>query len=197
MLKSRNGLKRLAWPSRRTSPRIGRKIRRPFAWILMLLVICLTSFCGWTLTQLESSIAAPPPAKTTLGTVDVVPKELKLPQETYLARCATCHVGIPPAVLPSESWKTILQDSNHYGVPWEPLRNPDLALTWKYTRSGSRPLNPDEQIPYRIRTSRYFKILHPKVKFTEPVAVGSCVSCHISAPKFNFRDLSPQWQDAP
>ncbi|NJM76163.1 MAG: cytochrome C [Acaryochloridaceae cyanobacterium RU_4_10] len=166
-------------------------------WILMVLVIGLTSFCGWTLTQIESSIAANPPARPTLGTVDIVPQELKLAQETYLARCATCHVGIPPAVLPSESWKTILQDTNHYGVPWESLRNPDLALAWKYTRSGSRPLNPDEQIPYRIRTSRYFKIFHPKVKFTEPVAVGTCVSCHIGAPKFNFRDLSPQWQDAP
>jgi hypothetical protein len=197
MLKSRNWLKRLAWPSRRPSLRVGRKTRRPVAWILMVLVISLTSFCGWALTQLDSSLAVTPTTKTTLGTVDVVPKDLKLAQETYLARCATCHVGIPPAVLPSESWKTILQDSTHYGVPWEPLRNPDLALAWKYTRTGSRPLNPDEQIPYRIRTSRYFKILHPKVKLTEPIAVGTCVSCHIGAPKFNFRDLSPQWQDAP
>jgi mono/diheme cytochrome c family protein len=195
MLKSRNGSKRFA-----LSSRVKRQTRKPSMWGLFVLLIGFSVFCGWTLSQIQSSIAANPSAMVqTLaqGTVDAVPKELKLPQETYLARCATCHIGIPPATLPSESWKTILQDTDHYGVPWEPLRNPDLALAWKYTRTLSRPLNPEEQVPYRMRTSRYFKILHPKVKFTEPIAVGTCVSCHIGAPKFNFRDLSSQWQDAP
>jgi Dihaem cytochrome c len=158
----------------------------------------LSSFCGWGFTQIQSAASQPSTVKiATIGTVDVVPPDLKLAQEIYLARCASCHIGIPPAVLPNASWKAILQDSNHYGVAWEPLRNPDLALAWKYLQTNSRPLNAEEQIPYRIARSRYFKILHPRMKFAEPVTVGTCVSCHIGAPKFNFRALSPQWQDGP
>lgn len=173
--------------------------RKHSAWVLILLM-GLSSLCGWGLTQVQPAASQAPAAQTissTIGTVDVVPQNLKLPQETYLARCATCHIGIPPAVLPNASWKAILQDSSHYGVAWEPLRNPELALTWKYLQTNSRPLNPEEQLPYRIARSRYFKILHPRVKFSEPVTVGTCVSCHIGAPKFNFRALSPQWQDGP
>jgi mono/diheme cytochrome c family protein len=173
--------------------------RKHSVWVLILLM-GLSSLCGWGLTQSQPAASQPPAAQvisSTIGTVDVVPQNLKLPQETYLARCATCHIGIPPAVLPNASWKAILQDSNHYGVAWEPLRNPELALTWKYLQANSRPLNPEEQLPYRIARSRYFKILHPRVKFSEPVTVGTCVSCHIGASKFNFRALSPQWQNGP
>jgi mono/diheme cytochrome c family protein len=183
----------------RKSLRQRQRHRRPSAWVLIMLM-GLSSLCGWGLTQVQPAVGQAPVAQatqSTIGTVDTVPANLKLSQETYLARCATCHIGIPPAVLPNDSWKAILQDSNHYGVTWEPLRNPDLALTWKYLQTNSRQLNPEEQVPYRIARSRYFKILHPRVKFTEPVTVGTCVSCHIGAPKFNFRALSPQWQDGP
>lgn len=173
--------------------------RRPSVWVLIVLM-GLSSLCGWGLTQVQPAAGQTPAAQSTqsaIGTVDTVPANLKLPQETYLARCATCHIGIPPAVLPNASWKAILQDSNHYGVTLETLRNPDLALTWKYLQTNSRQLNSEEQVPYRIARSRYFKILHPRVKFTEPVTVGTCVSCHIGASKFNFRALSPQWQNGP
>jgi mono/diheme cytochrome c family protein len=184
------------------SPKIRRKSRRS-PWILVLLLLGFSTLCGWTLSQGSASMAAQPKAvvvQTTpgaIGTVDPVPAALQLAQETYLARCATCHIGIPPAVLPSESWKNILQDDNHYGVPWTPLRNPDLALAWKYVRTFSRPLNPNEDPPYQVARSRYFSILHPKVKFKEPVKIGTCISCHPGVSSFNFRDLTPQWKDAP
>jgi mono/diheme cytochrome c family protein len=184
--------------SSRNTPRPQRQWRRPFLWAL-LIIIAFSCAGGWSVTQI-SSVRAVEPTKiiqTSSGTVDTVPSNLDLAQETYLAQCATCHIGIPPAVLPSETWQTVLQDTNHYGVPWEPLRNPELALTWKYLRSFSRPLNPEEAVPYRTNKSRYFKILHPRVEFTEPVTVGTCVSCHPGAPKFNFRDLTSKWKDAP
>jgi ribosomal protein L32 len=189
----------------RKSPHARRKSRRS-VWALILVVLGFSSFCGWTLTLNHDvpSIAAQPPSvfltqstSATIGTVDPVPQSLQLAQETYMARCATCHIGLPPAVLPSESWKNILQDDNHYGVPWTPMRNPDLALAWKYLRTFSRPNNPTEDPPYRVARSEYFKILHPKVKFTEPVKIATCVSCHPSVTSFNFRDLTPQWKDAP
>jgi Dihaem cytochrome c len=198
----------------RKAPKLWRR-RQQSVWVLLLLV-GLSSLLGWgiqvqsavgqstvsqstmspaTVSQIaQSQIAQTLPAMT--GTVDAVPANLQLAQETYLARCATCHIAIPPGVLPDQSWKAILQDSNHYGVAWEQLRNPDLALTWKYLQFNSRGLNPDEPVPYRIARSRYFKILHPRVKFTEPVALGTCATCHVGAAKFDFRTLSPQWKNA-
>lgn len=184
---------------RPSSKRLRQRRRKPSIWVLLLLIL-LSSFCGWGVTQIQAAASSPQSAQAvaaSIGTVDTVPPNLKLAQETYLARCATCHVGLPPAVLPNVSWRAILQDSNHYGVPWNPLRNPDLALTWKYLQTNSRQLNPEEQVPYRVARSRYFRILHPRVKFTEPVTVGTCVSCHIGAPQFDFRTLSPQWQNSP
>ena len=188
----------------RRSPQRRRKSRSS-VWALVLVVLGFSSLCGWTLTlgQGAVSMAAQPPAvsaqsiSATIGTVDPVPQSLDLAQETYMARCATCHIALPPAVLSSESWKNILQDDNHYGVPWTPMRNPDLALAWKYLRTFSRPNNPTEDIPYRVARSEYFTILHPKVKFTEPVKITTCISCHPSVTSFNFRDLTPQWKDAP
>jgi hypothetical protein len=189
----------------RKLPHVRRKSRR-LVWALILVVLGFSSFCGWTLTLNHNvpSMAAQPSTmvlaqstSATIGTVDPVPQSLQLAQETYMARCATCHIGLPPAVLPSESWKNILQDDNHYGVPWTPMRNPDLALAWKYLRTFSRPNNPTEDPPYRVARSEYFKILHPKVKFAEPVKIATCVSCHPSVSIFNFRDLTPQWKDAP
>ncbi len=188
----------------RRLPRVRRKSRQS-VWTLVLLVLGFSSLCGWTLTLSQNSVseAAQPAAvlaqaaTPAIGTVDAIPASLQLAQETYLARCATCHIGIPPEVLPSESWKNILEDDNHYGVPWTPMRNPDLALAWKYARTFSRPNNPTEDPPYRVARSQYFKILHPKVKFTEPVKIGTCISCHPGVSSFNFRDLTPQWKDAP
>jgi hypothetical protein len=188
----------------RRLPQLRRKSRSS-VWALVLVVLGFSSLCGWTLTlgQGSVSMASQPTAvlaqstSATIGTVDPVPQSLELAQETYMARCATCHIALPPAVLPSESWKNILQDDNHYGVPWTPMRNPDLALSWKYLRTFSRPSNPVEDIPYRVARSEYFTILHPKVKFTEPVKITTCISCHPSVTSFNFRDLTPQWKDAP
>ncbi len=198
--------------------------RQQSLWVLLLLV-GVSSLLGWGI-QVQSAVGQSTVSQSTVsqstvsqsavspfavspfavsqiastpaitGTVDAVPANLQLAQETYLARCATCHIAIPPGVLPDQSWKEILQDSNHYGVAWEPLRNPDLALTWKYLQFNSRGLNPEEQVPYRIARSRYFKILHPRVKFTEPVALGTCASCHVGAAKFDYRTLSPQWKNA-
>jgi hypothetical protein len=178
--------------------------RRSAAWMWAVILI-LCSFGGTLLAQGQVSITAPAVAQTSrpaspspVGTVDVVPPGLKFAQELYLERCATCHIGLPPAVLPAESWKGILEeDSNHYGAPWTPLQNPELGLIWRYVRAFSGPLSADETVPYRVERSRYFKILHPRVKFAEPVNPGTCVSCHPSAAQFNFRKLSAQWQDGP
>lgn len=132
-----------------------------------------------------------------LGTVDVVPRRYQLGQQLYLENCATCHIGLPPAVLPTQTWRDLLEDSQHYGRQLKPLVDPERLLVWDYLRTFSRPVIEEEQIPYRVAQSRYFKALHPQVKLAQPVTMGSCISCHPGTGEYDFRTLSSEWQNAP
>ena len=130
------------------------------------------------------------------GTVDLVPPRFELGQQLYLENCATCHVGVPPAVLPNQTWIDLIQDTQHYGIQIPPIFEPGQLIIWQYLEQFSRSLREGEQTPYRIRNSRFFSILHPRVEFNEPVRLSSCVSCHPGAPDFNYRRLTPEWQDS-
>jgi Dihaem cytochrome c len=134
---------------------------------------------------------------STIGTVDVIPSNYRLAQELYLQNCASCHVGLPPQVLPTNTWRTLIQDAQHYGVQITPFRSPNLLLVWNYVRTFSRPLLPNEQTPYRIDDSRYFKALHPRVEFSDRVEIDSCATCHPNAFEYNYRQLTPEWENAP
>jgi hypothetical protein len=177
-----------------------RKVRRkPQSQLLltrlMVIILGLCCLCGWGLALTKQSTAAIP---TNPKPTDVTPQNLQLGEETYLNRCATCHIALPPAVLATEVWRDIILDTGHYNAStWSPLRNPDLALTWKYLLNGSRPLNPGEQNIYRIARSRYFKVLHPRVQFKEPATISTCISCHPGVSQFNYRELTPEWQESP
>ncbi len=180
-----------------------------------VLACCLT--LGWGLAQvtqarpvsqnlvsqnLVSQTPAAQPAPLAVpanptNTVDLVSSSYQLGQQFYLESCATCHVGLPPAVMPSQTWADLLPDSQHYGVTLQPLVEPKLEITWKYVSTYSRPVLKDERTPYRLAQSRYFKALHPRVEFTEPIGVGSCIACHPAAAQFNYRQLTADWQNAP
>ena len=160
---------------------------------------------GWGLAQVTQAqpLAQPagPPALPVptdpTGTVDPVSSSYRLGQRLYLENCATCHVGLPPAVMPSQTWADLLPDSQHYGVTLQPLVEPTLEIVWKYASTYSRPVLKDERTPYRLAQSRHFKALHPKVTFSDPIGVGSCATCHPAAAQFNYRSLSADWQNAP
>lgn len=164
--------------------------RRPLGLIIIILTWSLAM--GWLLALATSAHSATP--TTEIGTVDITPPAQQLGQELYLENCATCHIGIPPAALPSETWRNLLQDSQHYGVQLKPLIDPPRALVWRYLSTFSRPQLPDEEIPYRVTNSRYFKALHPKVKLPRPVQLNSCVTCHPGASEYNYRRLTAEWE---
>ena len=134
---------------------------------------------------------------TTIGTVDAVPANLKIGQDVYLEHCASCHIGLPPQVMPTETWRQLIQDSQHYGAQIQPLVAPNLQIVWQYIRTFSRPQGADEDIPYRVYQSRYFKALHPKVKLPTRVGLTGCVSCHPGVGNYDFRSLTAEWQNAP
>lgn len=167
---------------------------------LFLLLLLWSIVIGWGLTlvtQVPANSQLPPQVSPN-GTVDIVPQRYQLGQQLYLEKCATCHIALPPAVLPSETWADIIQDPEHYGRQLTPLVNPERLLVWEYLRTYSRVRSPDEErTPYRIAQSRYFKALHPKVKLPQPIAIGSCVSCHPGGGQYDFRTLSSEWQNAP
>ncbi|MBF2028808.1 MAG: diheme cytochrome C [Oscillatoriales cyanobacterium C42_A2020_001] len=198
---------------RRSQPERRRSI------LVLLLLLLLWSIClGVGLAQAteprspgtiaQSTVPANnPPASTpanvgttnsdAIGTVDVVPQRFQQGQTLYLENCATCHIGIPPAVMPTQTWRQLIQDSEHYGVTIQPVGVPEVQILWQYLREYSRPLAEGESTPYRIQSSRIFATLHPRVKFTEKVNLNSCVSCHPGAGAYDFRRLTAEWQNAP
>ncbi|BAY27833.1 hypothetical protein NIES2100_76590 [Calothrix sp. NIES-2100] len=179
---------------RRTRPKGDRKFKRqPLG--LLLVVLAWSLAMGWLLAQASNVQGATP--NTEIGTVDVVPAQYTLGQDLYLENCSTCHIALPPAVLPSQTWKNLLEDSQHYGAQLQPLIDPPRVLVWRYLQTFSRPQRKDEETAYRVNNSRYFKALHPKVKLPRPVQINSCVSCHPSAGDYNFRRLSPEMENSP
>lgn len=106
--------------------------------------------------------------------------------QVYLAACATCHIALPPEVFPSETWRRLLVDVNHYGVQIEVLQEPFLQMAWEYLRDFSRGRAENEPVPYRIRESRLFRALHPGVTMPADQGVNSCMGCH---PRANLGDF--------
>ncbi len=173
----------------------SRQQRSPIklAFILILWSVIL----GWGLAIAATPVANLIPSPTTLAQIDPVPERFQVGQQLYLENCSTCHIPVPPAVLPIETWRQLLQDPQHYGRELQLLVDPPRLLVWNYLQIFSRPHAENEEVPYRIANSRYFKALHPRVELPRPLTVTTCVSCHPGAPDFNFRTLTPEWQDAP
>jgi len=202
-------------PNRHVSTDMVRRSlpERRRSWFVLVLLLLVWSIClGMGLSQateprttersttsdIAQAAGVVGETKTAaIGTVDVVPPRFQLGQKLYLENCATCHIGVPPAVLPSQTWRQLIQDADHYGATIRPLQSPELQILWQYLREYSRPLAEGESTPYRIERSGIFRVLHPRVKFTEKVSLTSCNSCHPGAGAYDFRTLSAEWQNAP
>ncbi|BAZ83194.1 cytochrome C [Sphaerospermopsis kisseleviana CS-549] len=167
-----------------------KKLKRQLL-IVMLIIFGWSVAIGFILGLATSTQAANPPE---IGTVDVVRAQYKLGKELYIENCSTCHLALPPEVFPTQTWKNILEDSQHYGATITPLIGIQRNLVWKYVSTFSRVQLQDEETPYRLNRSRYFKALHPGVELPNPVTMGSCVSCHPGANEYNFRKLTPEWE---
>jgi len=130
--------------------------------------------------------------------VDPVPTRYEPGFQAYLETCASCHIAVPPEVLPTESWREILRKpDNHFGVVIPNYNRLTQLLIWDYMSNFSRPLPPDSPIPIYAEKSRYFKALHPRVKMPEDLTAKTCISCHPNVKNFNFRTLTPEWDDSP
>jgi Dihaem cytochrome c len=138
---------------------------------LSILLICGTIFGGMGFAYALEPV---PP----IGTVDPVAPELQTAHQLYVQNCGTCHLALPPAVLPSETWDVLIGEQAHYGTTLQALLPIDARLISQYLRAYSRPNQGTRSIPFRVGQSRYFRALHPGVALPEPTRFASCVSCH-------------------
>ncbi|MGK7877953.1 MAG: cytochrome [Xenococcaceae cyanobacterium] len=144
--------------------------------------------------------AASAGAKPSLNpkSIDSVPDRYQVGQELYLESCSSCHVPIPPEVMPTETWKQLLEKpQKHYGKQLPQFIGISRILIWDYLRTYSRSVAIDEPIPLYVEQSRYFKALHPRVDLPKPTTHQSCVSCHLGAKNLDYRSLTPEWENSP
>lgn len=158
-------------------------------WIAIAIVGVWAILLGGGMAKV---LAQTPPVTTT----DPVPEQYQLGQSLYLEHCGSCHIAIPPAVFPTQTWQELLENrDSHYGVSLPRIIGPELITMWNYLQVFSRSLGDEEfGIPFRFEGSRYFKALHPDVPLSDSISVDSCVTCHPASAQFNFRQLSPDWE---
>jgi cytochrome c5 len=136
------------------------------------------------------------PSGTAYVTTDAVPERYQLGQQLYLESCASCHLALPPAVLPTETWRDVLRDRSHYGTMLPRIPDATLRVMGQYLKFFSRAKSPqEEQIPYRVANSLYFKALHPGVSFAKAgikPGLNSCEVCHPASRQFNFRQIKSE-----
>ena len=130
-----------------------------------------------------------PNANTPYGMVDPISSELEASYRIYLNECATCHVALPPAVLPMQAWQILVVDSAHYGLTLNGLTAFEKQVIVNYLQAYSRPHQSSTLIPFRLSDSDYFQALHPQVTLPQPLNLRTCTSCHYSATTQNYRDI--------
>ena len=175
----------------RSNPR-NRCRQRPTLFFLLLLIFFCSTRCVLVVGKISTATTISQINSELISNVDVVPQRHRLGLSLYLENCATCHVAVPPQVLPTESWQIILRDSQHYGVQFPSLIDPPRQLIWNYLQvSSRRKSQEDERIPYRIASSRYFKALHPQLQLPQQLSIKGCIYCHPKVKDFDFRTLNP------
>ena len=71
----------------------------------------------------------PPSSHSKAKSVDFVPEKFQLAQELYLENCGSCHIAIPPAVFPTQTWQELLENpEEHYNVSLKPILGPELLI---------------------------------------------------------------------
>ncbi len=145
--------------------------------LLGLSTVGLIGFLGISLAQAVD---------TPYGMVDPVDARYETGYAVYIEQCATCHVALPPAVLPIETWQGLVTDPAHYGITLAPLTQFDQQLMLNYLQTYSRPRLDDRFLPYRLKDSAYFQALHPDVSLPQPLNLDSCLSCHALAGEQNY-----------
>lgn len=120
------------------------------------------------------------------GMVDPVDTQQAVGYQIYIEQCATCHVALPAAVLPIQTWQTLVTDPAHYGVSIAPISRFNQQLMLQYLQTYARFSRSGDPVPFRLQDSPYFKALHPNVNLPQPLDLRSCAGCHVGAAEQNY-----------
>lgn len=158
-------------------------IKKRWKMVIIAFIVGCSLILGWGASYgFQGSI------EQNTKSVDKATGNFKIGEDFYLQYCATCHIPIPPAVLPQKTWQKILENpGNHYGVRVEGLTGFTQRLMWQYLQNYSRELLKNEIEPKYIAQSRYFFALHPNVTLPTPTTLNTCIQCHHQAKDFNYR----------
>lgn len=177
------------------------RLNRASPVLFLLFLFVWSILLGWGISRglnaAEKIEAITLGTNVAIGTVDPVPEKYQPGLKLYLENCASCHVALPPEVMPSETWRTLLLEPNqHYGRQLAPIERPFISIVWNYLLAFSRSLNKGEPKPFLARESRYFKILHPQVKLPQSLNASGCITCHPGAANYDYRQLTREWENA-
>jgi len=138
----------------------------------------------------------------------------------YKAECASCHFAYQPGLLPSKSWKKMMQAKeleNHFGTDAS-LEEEDRVALAKYleknasdkvkSRLGQKIARsiPKNSTLLAISKTKYFQHEHdeiPKrlIEQKEVKSIANCIACHTTADKgfYGERDIKipnyGRWDD--
>ncbi|MGB3292372.1 MAG: hypothetical protein WBB01_05160 [Phormidesmis sp.] len=148
------------------------------------------SLCTLMIALLVSALLGTGLARATTspyGMVDPVDSQQIAGYQIYIEQCATCHVALPAAVLPTQTWQTLVTDPAHYGVSLAPISRFNQQLMLRYLQTYSR-FSQGDRVPYRLQGSPYFQALHPKVDLPQPLNLSSCTGCHLGAAEQDYTE---------
>lgn len=125
----------------------------------------------------------------------------------YQEECGACHMAYPPGLLPSASWRRIMNElEDHFGESAELDEQTTQILTGfldenaadrsNYRRSRAmmnKIQSPDGLAPLRITDLPYFRHEHDEIpqriiKLPEVGSLSQCNACHLNAERGSFNE---------
>ena len=113
----------------------------------------------------------------------------------YAQECASCHVALPPAMLPARSWQRVMAGlDRHYGV--DASLDPAtvrLLGDWLQANAGAGKRVREEPPQDRITRSAWFERKHRKIdpavwQLGSVKTAANCAACHAGAEQGRFDD---------
>jgi Dihaem cytochrome c len=106
--------------------------------------------------------------------------------------CGSCHIPYPPALLPAESWRTLMSHlDHHFGVDVKLAASKRKTITAFLKANAGRAQPPGAPAPLRITETSWFAYEHDEVpasKWTSTAVknAANCPACHTRAARGDF-----------
>ncbi len=113
----------------------------------------------------------------------------------YAQECGSCHVALPPGMLPARSWQRLMAGlDKHYGTD----ASLDAAMVqqlgdWLQANAGTGKRVREEPPQDRITRSAWFERKHRKIdpavwQLPSVKTAVNCAACHVGAEQGRFDD---------